>query len=204
MLKNITILLVGSIAIIFCVAFQVQKSSWVKLDFNKENILEKMAYASADNFMKQQIYPCESCYLRPEVHTALLKASKIAQSKGCKIVIFDCYRPKQFQQKMFEIVNNPNYVAKPTKGSMHNKGLAIDLSLADSNGNQLDMGTVFDDFSEKANYNCKSISTTAKNNRKLLRNIMLQAGFEPYENEWWHFNFRTVNYPADDFVWKCN
>lgn len=179
------------------------KPIWAEVDFEASGIINKMAYATADNFMKQQIYPCARCFLRPEVMEALQKANEIAKGKNLKLVIYDCYRPYGYQRKMYEIVNNPRYVAPPGKGSNHNRGAAVDLTLADTEGNILDMGNPFDDFSELSEYDNDSIPRAAKKNRKLLRNIMLKAGFSPYKNEWWHFDYRQKSYPNAGFTWDC-
>jgi len=176
---------------------------WREINFDSLNIVNKMAYADTANFMHEKIYPCARCFLRPEVADALEKANEAAQDKGYKLIIYDCYRPYGYQHKMYEIVNNPLYVAKPGKGSNHNRGAAIDLSLTDAEGNLLDMGGAFDDFSEISHYGATGISKAAKKNRKLLRNIMVKAGFTPYENEWWHFDYRQKRYPTAGFKWDC-
>jgi D-alanyl-D-alanine dipeptidase len=182
-------------------AVVIAPADWNEVKSDSGLIL-RMAYADTNNFTHEQIYPCPKCYLRPEVNKALIAAGKLALSKNLNLIIFDCYRPKQYQQKMYDIVKNPDYVALPVKGSMHNKGLAVDIALS-KEGKLLDFGSEFDDFSVKAHYSAKGISATARKNRALLRSIMIKAGFAPYENEWWHFNYSTVKYPADDFIWNC-
>lgn len=177
---------------------------WAEIKMDTLGMVNKMAYADTANFMKQKIYPCARCFLRPEVAEALEKANTLANAKNLKLVIFDCYRPYGYQQKMYEIVNNPKYVAPPGKGSNHNRGAAVDLSLADENGNLLDMGNEFDDFSSLSHYISDKILEKAQNNRKLLRGIMTEAGFMPYDNEWWHFDYRKKKYETSDFRWECN
>lgn len=177
---------------------------WAEIKMDTLGMVNKMAYADTANFMKQKIYPCARCFLRPEVAEALEKANTLANAKNLKLVIFDCYRPYGYQQKMYEIVNNPKYVAPPGKGSNHNRGAAVDLSLANENGNLLDMGNEFDDFSSLSHYVSDKISEKAQNNRKLLRDIMTEAGFMPYDNEWWHFDYRKKKYETSDFRWECN
>ncbi|MES2484648.1 MAG: M15 family metallopeptidase [Bacteroidota bacterium] len=176
---------------------------FTEVHFDSLAMINKMAYADTANFMHQKVYPCARCFLRPEVATALEEANEIAKDKGYTIVIYDCYRPISIQYKMYEIVGNPEWVAKPTKGSNHNRGAAIDLSLADENGTLLDMGGAFDDFSEVSHYGYANISKEAKKNRKVLRTIMTSAGFSPYESEWWHFDYRQKRYPASGLVWGC-
>lgn len=179
-------------------------TEWSEIRFDSTDVINKMAYADTANFMHQKIYPCARCFLRPEVAEALERANKLAKRRNLKLVIYDCYRPYQFQYKMYKIVNNPRYVAKPTKGSNHNRGQAVDIALADAEGNLLDMGNEFDDFSELSHYNAKDISKEGRKNRKLLRKIMEQAGFTPYDNEWWHFDYTKKQYPVANFVWDCN
>lgn len=180
------------------------QAEWSEVYFDSLAISNRMAYADTANFMHEKIYPCARCFLRPEVADALKEANKIAKDKGVTLVIYDCYRPYSYQYKMYQIVNNPMYVAKPGKGSNHNRGAAIDISLADENGQLLDMGGAFDDFSEISNYLADGISKQARKNRRLLRKIMTRAGFKPYNGEWWHFDYKQKSYPAADFKWDCN
>lgn len=178
-------------------------AQWAEIDFAETGIINKMAYADTSNFMHTKIYPCARCFLRPEVAEALQKANELAKNKDLKLVIFDCYRPYGYQLTMYEIVNNPRYVAPPGKGSNHNRGAAVDLTLADADGNILKMGTSFDDFSGLSQYDNESIPKIAKKNRKLLRNIMVKAGFTPYNNEWWHFDYKHKRFPTAGFRWDC-
>lgn len=177
---------------------------WAEVNFEAQGIQNRMAYADTANFMHQKIYPCARCFLRPEVAEALEEANERAKEKGYTLVIYDCYRPYGYQKVMYDIVNDPRYVAPPGKGSNHNRGRAIDLSLADENGNLLDMGTPFDDFTELSHYDADGLSKQARHNRKLLRTIMKKAGFTPYNNEWWHFDYKKQNYETSDFRWDCN
>lgn len=177
---------------------------WAEVNFEAQDIQNRMAYADTANFMRQKIYPCARCFLRPEVAKALEEANTIAKEKGYRLVIYDCYRPYGYQKVMYDIVNDPRYVAPPGKGSNHNRGRAIDLSLADENGNLLDMGTPFDDFTILSHYGADNLSREAKKNRKTLRNIMKRAGFTPYNNEWWHFDYKKQYYETSDFRWECD
>jgi D-alanyl-D-alanine dipeptidase len=176
---------------------------WKEINFDSLAIINKMAYADTANFMHHKIYPCARCFLRPDVAEALEKANEIAKDKGYTLVIYDCYRPYGYQKVMYDLVNDPRYVAPPGKGSNHNRGQAIDLSLADENGNLLDMGTPFDDFTEMSHYSADGLSDDARRNRKLLRKIMKRAGFTPYSYEWWHFDYREKKFETSDFKWDC-
>lgn len=184
-------------------AIQDTVKEWAEVNFEAQGIQNKMAYADTANFMHQKIYPCARCFLRPEVADALEEANQIAKDKGYVLVIYDCYRPYGYQKVMYDIVNDPRYVAPPGKGSNHNRGRAIDLSLADENGNLLDMGTPFDDFTQKSHYEAEGLDKEVKRNRRALRTIMKRAGFTPYNNEWWHFDYKKQNYDTADFRWDC-
>lgn len=178
-------------------------ADFVNIEIDSLFFVPQMVYASDSNFTHQALYPCTKCLLRPEVATALLKAQEEALKNSLRIVIFDCYRPFSVQKHMYEIVNNPDYVAKPTKGSMHNKGCAVDIGLADMKGNLLDMGSKFDEFSEKAFFSYSKLTAVQSKNRMFLRDLMKKNSFTPYEKEWWHFNFNSVSYPTCDSMWKC-
>jgi len=184
-------------------AIQDTVKEWAEVNFEAQGIQNKMAYADTANFMHQKIYPCARCFLRPEVADALEEANQIAKDKGYVLVIYDCYRPYGYQKVMYDIVNDPRYVAPPGKGSNHNRGRAIDLSLADENGTLLDMGTDFDDFTQKSHYEAEGLTKEVKRNRRVLRTIMKRAGFTPYNNEWWHFDYKKQNYDTADFRWDC-
>jgi len=177
---------------------------WLDLNSEDSTFILAMPYATEDNFLKEKIYPCAKCLLREDAGKALLKAQKSALEKGYTIVLLDCYRPLPMQQKMFDIIPDTKYVGDPKRGSKHNKGVAVDITLADKNGNELDMGTAFDDFSDKARYDYEGISAEAKKNRRLLRDLMLANDFTPYDNEWWHFNYKNTDYPNEDWVWECD
>jgi len=179
------------------------KRGFSEIKFDSSGMQNRMAYADTANFMHAKIYPCARCFLRPEVAEALEKAAVIAKEKGYTLVVYDCYRPYPFQQKMYDIVNNPKYVAPPGKGSNHNRGLAVDLSLADETGQLLDMGGAFDDFSKISHYAAKGISRKSKKNRRQLRNIMVAAGFSAYNYEWWHFDYKKQPYETSSFIWEC-
>ncbi|MBC7438374.1 MAG: peptidase M15, partial [Flavobacterium sp.] len=108
---------------------EISDTTFVKLkDFSNDFVFE-MKYATADNFLKAKVYDCAECYLRYKTVKALIKASKKFIKLGYKIKLFDCYRPLDIQKKMWEIVSNPDYVANPSKGSIHNRGGAVDLTL---------------------------------------------------------------------------
>lgn len=180
-------------------------STFVNLiDYSHDFVFE-MKYATDDNFLKSKVYDCAECYLRLKTIKALLNANEKFKKKGYRIKIFDCYRPLDIQKKMWKIVSNPKYVADPKKGSIHNRGGAVDITLVDLKGKELDMGTPFDYFGVEASHNYQSLSNEVKRNRKLLRKIMTKNDFVAFESEWWHYNLKNSNKDSvSNFKWKCN
>jgi zinc D-Ala-D-Ala dipeptidase len=178
-----------------------QWSELVRLD---STIRIDLRYATTNNFVKAQMYDCPRCFLRPEAAAALVKAHKILQSKGYGgLKMFDCYRPRPIQQKLWDKMPDANYVTPPAKGSMHNRGLAADLTIVDKNGQELDMGTPFDDFTEKAHYDYTKHPKNILENRRLLRGILEQVGFKGIRTEWWHFSFGGKQHDLADWLWNC-
>ena len=121
-------------------------TEWTDIAFVNPSIIVDMKYASIDNFVKSKMYDCSRCFLRPKVANAVLKAQKILNKKGLGLKLFDCYRPHPVQEKLWEKVPNAAYVTPPEKGSMHNRGCAVDVTIVDQNGMELEMGTAFDFF----------------------------------------------------------
>lgn len=183
----------------------VNDTTFVNLKDYSSDFIYNMKYATADNFLKTKVYDCEACYLRYKTVKALIKANEKFMKKGYKIMLFDCYRPLDIQKKMWQIVSNPNYVADPKKGSIHNRGGAVDISLVDSTGVAIDMGTPFDFFGIEASHDYENLPEEVKENRRLLRKIMTRSGFRIFESEWWHYNLKNARRESlSNFKWKCD
>lgn len=183
----------------------INDTTFVNLkDYSKDFVYD-MKYATSDNFLKAKVYDCAECFLRLKTVKALINANTEFIKKGYKIKIFDCYRPLDIQKRMWKIVPNPDYVANPSKGSIHNRGGAVDITLVDTNGKELDMGTAFDFFGIEASHNYDNLSQEIKSNRELLKNIMIQNGFNPINSEWWHYNLKSaLNDSVSNTNWKCD
>ena len=180
-------------------------TSFVNLKDYCQDFVYDMKYATTDNFLKAKVYDCVECYLRLKTVKALVKANLKFMKKGYRIKLYDCYRPIDVQKKMWEIVQNPEYVANPAKGSIHNRGGAVDISLVDRNGVELNMGTSFDYFGIEASHNNKNFSKEVLDNRKLLKKIMLCYNFQSFDSEWWHYNLKNTKLdPISNFKWKCD
>ncbi|MEM8907715.1 MAG: M15 family metallopeptidase [Bacteroidota bacterium] len=179
-------------------------SQWADLHFLDTTILLDLKYATTDNFVNEQLYECPRCFLRPTAARALVALQRHFQQKGLGIKVYDCYRPRPIQQKLWDKVPNASYVTPPSKGSMHNRGLAVDLSLVDRNGVDLEMGTPYDFFGPKAHHTYTNLPDTILQNRILLKTTLRDFGFQSIRTEWWHYSFRSDPHPLSDMLWNCD
>jgi len=183
----------------------VSDTTFVNIKSYSNDFVFDMKYATQDNFLKAKVYDCSECYLRLKTVKALINANDDFMKLGFRIKLFDCYRPLSIQKKMWAIVNNPKFVADPAKGSIHNRGGAVDITLVDALGTELDMGTAFDFFGEEAAHNYKNLSPEVIKNRKLLKKIMSTNKFRSFDSEWWHYNLKNAKKEAlSDFKWPCH
>jgi len=172
-------------------------------DYSKDFIYD-MKYATEDNFLKAKVYDCAECFLRLKTVQALVNANRDFMEKGYKIKLYDCYRPLFIQEKMWQIVSNPEYVADPKKGSIHNRGGAVDISIVDAKGKEVDMGTPFDFFGIQASHNYTKLSKKVLSNRKFLKKVMVKNGFNFFESEWWHYNLKVgLKDKVSNQKWNC-
>jgi D-alanyl-D-alanine dipeptidase len=157
-----------------------------------------LRYATDKNFMHRRMYPrgLSVSFLRLPAATALAKVQQELQTKGLGLKIFDAYRPFSVTEKFWELVHDERYVANPSKGSLHNRGLAVDLTIIDAKtGKELDMGTGFDNFTDSAHQSFSGLSEEILRNRNLLLSTMERFGFSKLETEWWHYSWGS----PDDF-----
>lgn len=163
-------------------------------------------YSGTDNFLKTDIYgDYNKAYLQPEVAAKLLKAQDLLseQHPGYRLIIFDAARSVSAQKMIWDALKMParekgKFASNPARGSLHNFGAAVDLSIVDEKGNELDMGCGFDYFGplaypvmENKLLSEGKLTKAQVENRKLLRSVMHQAGFFNIQTEWWHFNSCT-------------
>ena len=157
-------------------------------------------YATPRNFTGKVMYPVARCLLRRDAALRLIKVEQRLRAQGCRLIIFDGYRPLSVQKKFWNILPDERYVADPAKGSRHNRGAAVDVTLADLAGNPLAMPSDYDDFSEKAHRDYAGASLEAKKNCALLEAAMKAERFDPFPTEWWHFDAPGwERYPVSDF-----
>ncbi|HEX4958042.1 MAG TPA: M15 family metallopeptidase [Lacibacter sp.] len=163
-------------------------------------------YAGTDNFVKRPMYPVTTSYtfLRYPAAMALREVQNELNQQGLGLKIFDAYRPYSVTVKFWELIKDERYVAHPSKGSGHNRGLAVDVTIIESaTGIELDMGTGFDNFTDTAHHTFTSLPLNVLNNRKRLKEVMLKHGFQFFETEWWHYYWpNNRNYEVLDIDLK--
>jgi zinc D-Ala-D-Ala dipeptidase len=197
------------------IAIEKSYKQTLTLDSNKKmlelkqlipGLMYDLHYATADNFVKRPLYPVQTdvTFLRSPAAKALQKVQNELQQKGLGLKIFDAYRPYSVTIKFWELIKDERYVANPAKGSGHNRGLAVDLTIVDlKTGVELNMGTGFDNFTDTAHHTFTQLSTTILQNRKLLKDVMLKHGFNLLETEWWHYYWpNDRNYEVMDIPFK--
>lgn len=179
-------------------------TTFVRLADYSADFAYDLRYATTNNFLKAQVYDCAECYTRVKTAKALIAANEELMEQGYRILFFDCYRPNSVQYKMWEIVPNPQYVANPVKGSVHNRGGAVDISLLSLDGKRLDMGTDFDYFGKRAYHDNLDLPEEVLANRRILKETMEKHGFQSIRTEWWHYNYTAAYRDAvADFRWPC-
>jgi zinc D-Ala-D-Ala dipeptidase len=162
-----------------------------------------LRYATPNNFTGRTLYTGARAALVSAAADALARASMMAKADGFGLNIYDAYRPWRVTKQLWDATPpgpKRNYVANPKRGSRHNRGCAVDLTLYDlATGKLAEMPTEFDDFSEKAHRDYSGASSQAIQNRKLLESHMQAQGFIGMSNEWWHFDFKDwERYPVMD------
>lgn len=162
------------------------------------DIFLSIMYATEKNFTGKQIYDRPLCLLHEEAASKLICAINTLKPLGLKIKIWDAYRPVEAQRKLYEHNPDPLYVSDPDTGvCSHCRGVAIDLTITDQRGNELAMGTEYDDLSPLAHHGNNEISQEAQRNRLLLAGVMAVAGFETFNSEWWHYQLPNLQkYPV--------
>ncbi|MBO9660147.1 MAG: M15 family metallopeptidase, partial [Chitinophagaceae bacterium] len=162
----------------------------IELSKRIPRLVYDLRYSTANNFMKREMYtpPTMVSFLRAPVAEALAKVQEELAASGLGLKIFDAYRPYSVTVKFWELVKDERYVANPARGSGHNRGIAVDLTLIKlSDNSEVPMGTGFDNFSDTAHHSFKALPENILQNRKLLRTTMEKYGFKTLETEWWHY-----------------
>ena len=144
-------------------------------------------YATPDNFVGEALYPEPRIFLRRSAMERLSRVQSALESRGMGLMVFDGYRPWSVTRRMWEVIGDPDYVADPSKGSRHNRGMAVDVTLVDGRGNRLSMPTDFDAFVPEARADAEVLEPM-RTNRRVLIEAMAAQGFRVLSSEWWHFD----------------
>ncbi len=154
-------------------------------------IVLDIRYATEHNFTGQVVYPSAKAYLRKPAALALAAAEDEFRSLGYGLKVYDAYRPYSVTLKFYEVYPDTNFVAAPWKGSVHNTACAVDVTLIHAaTAKEVEMPTLFDDFTAQAAADYPNASDEAIRNRELLISIMAKHGFSVLPTEWWHYNFK--------------
>ena len=188
--------------------------AWTELVRLDSTFVLDLRYATDSNFVGEQMYSCGRCFLRPaaahslaQIQDSLRNYRSEAHPAGLGFVLFDCYRPLPVQWRLWNKVPDRRYVADPRKGSQHNKGVAVDLTLVDiATGEALAMGTAYDYFGGEAWHRATvGFDEPIRSNRTYLLELMEGFGWKRTNSEWWHYSYplsRAVA-PIDSMEWAC-
>ena len=169
----------------------------VEITPESHDIVLALAYATAQNLTGKPVYRQARCYLHPDAEARLARAVDLARPLGLRLKLFDAFRPSEAQWMLWNACPDPAFLADPRRGSPHSRGVAIDLTLIDAAGAELDMGTGFDAFTPLSHHANTEIPLAAQRNRFLLLGLMSAAGWDFYGNEWWHYQlFDSRQYPV--------
>ena len=192
---------------------------FVYLDEAVEDVLWDAKYAGEDNFVGEPVdgYCVNRVVGTKELGEALVRAQEAARKAGCRLLLWDAYRPQRAVDHFIRFCAAPEtgktkekhypnvdktqliplgYIAAR---SGHSRGSTIDLTLTDSAGRPLDMGGIFDFMDEKSHHGCPDVTPVQAERREMLRSIMLGCGFTDYSNEWWHYRLKNEPYPDTYF-----
>jgi D-alanyl-D-alanine dipeptidase len=163
----------------------------VRVDKEVPSVVLDIRYATTNNFTSAKVYRLARAYTRAAVAQALKSAQQDFIKLGYGIKIYDAYRPYSATVKFYELMKgDTTYVANPYKGSRHNRGCAVDMTLVDLGTKQeLKMPTAYDAMQKESWPSTEIADPVARANRDTLIKIMEKNGFKVYSTEWWHFDF---------------
>ena len=168
----------------------VNASDFVEITRVDSSILVELRYGTSNNIARRPLYPPDTpALVRASVADRLVIAQKYLKERGYGLKIWDAYRTRSTQEKLWQLMKHRSYVANPkgSIGSMHARGTAVDATLVDSAGREVPMPTDFDSFTPAALIEYKGDNQTVRANLKLLQKAMAHGGFYGLRTEWWHF-----------------
>lgn len=152
-------------------------------------ILPDLRYATKNNFTSQVVFSPRPMLLRADPAAALARVADAAYILGLYVVVWDTFRTPKEQAILRSVTSEEQYVSRL---SNHSRGVAVDLTLATKNKELLDMGTDFDEFTERAHAGYKQLSKKQRSNRMTLQHLMGSLGFTVHKSEWWHFDYAPL------------
>ncbi len=171
------------------------------VDLSQYDVKVSMKLSTSDTSINEPFYNRNLCLLQYDTLQKLIKAIDMFKASGYTVVIYDAYRPTSVQQRWFDVVRVHKWVADPSRGmgGVHDRGTAIDMSLIDKDGNELEMPTPMHTFTEASARTSEEMSDTARKNMDYMTRVMTSCGFTYITSEWWHFQCRdTKNYLPTD------
>ncbi|HVG12656.1 MAG TPA: M15 family metallopeptidase [Flavisolibacter sp.] len=183
---------------------QDSNNTMVELRSVLPHVVYDLRYATPHNFTGHVLYKeGNNTFLRLPAARALARVMDDLAKQDLHLKVFDAYRPYSVTRKMWALIKDERYVANPAKGSGHNRGIAVDLTILDHSGKELDMGTAYDNFTDSAHHTFTSLSPAATKNRTLLKTTMERHGFKALETEWWHYSVPgSATYDVLDIPFK--
>ncbi|HWI29716.1 MAG TPA: D-alanyl-D-alanine dipeptidase [Stellaceae bacterium] len=168
----------------------------VEITAASHDVAIELAYATERNLTGKPLYRQARCFLHPEAAARLERAVALARPLGLRLKVLDAFRPSEAQWMLWQACPDPDFLADPRQGSPHSRGAAVDVTLMEPGGAELDMGTSFDAFTPLSFHASTAIPVEAQRNRFLLLGLMSAAGWDFYGNEWWHYQlFDPRRYP---------
>ena len=179
-----------------------KKSNLVDVRTYLPDIEYYLIFATPNNFTGSVLYARDICLLQEGTVKKLVKAQELFAQDGYRIKIYDAYRPSKVSGILYSIIKNSTYIASAGK-SIHNRGAAVDITLVDADGNELEMPTAMHTLNETANRDYKGMTETARKNMDYMAQIMRKSGFSTIRSEWWHFSDTNMaQYPALDIDFR--
>jgi len=168
----------------------VQANSAVLVDVAKvdPSIVIDLRYATSENLFGTRLYRHSRCLLRPPVAARLARVQAALRRQGLGLKVWDAYRPRSVQQRLWALKGPSRYLASPRRGSRHSRAAAVDVTLVNAQGRERAMPTGFDAFTARASRRYRGGTPAARRNRRLLEAAMAAQGFRPNPGEWWHFD----------------
>ena len=182
----------------------VNKTDFVKIKDYIQDIEVELRYATEHNFTGKVIYDFTDAWLRYGTVEKLAAAQEILKKQGYRLKVWDAYRPVYAQFILWNVYPDATFVADPTTGfSDHSRGNTVDVTVIDKDGREIIMPTEFDSFSPLADRDYRDVmDKESVVNAWMLQETMIEAGFIPYRDEWWHFSDKEVYEVEKEFMAK--